>query len=189
MVQETSYPLYQPSKLDDQQILQGAYDEETQRLRTESIATINNVSIDVDLDPSEDGVYIADKDTGNKLVVNPDGSINVVTGAATRQLASIYNEVTSVVAGVTTVLNQIIVSQNVLLQKIEFSGTNIAEYELVIDGNTEDKKRTYFGSSLNGNFDFNQGLSILNGQNVTIYVVHNRPDVGNFNCRMQFLED
>ena len=189
MADETSYPLYQPTKLDERQIFQGAYDEATQRLRTESIATINNVSIDVDLDPSEDGVYVADKNTGNKLKVNADGSINVVTGAATKALASIYNEVIGIVTGVTTILAEITVNQNVLLQKIEFSGDNIAEYELVIDGNTEDKKRTYFGNSLNGNFDFNQGLSISNGQNIKIYVVHNRPNPGNFNARMQFLED
>lgn len=77
MADQSSYPLYQPSKLDEKQIFQGAYDEETQRLRTDAIATISNVSIEIDLDPSEDGVYIADKDSGNKLSVNADGSIDV----------------------------------------------------------------------------------------------------------------
>lgn len=189
MADETSYPLYPPTKLDERQIFQGAYDEETQRLRTEAIATISNVSIDVDLDPSEDGVYIADKTSGNELLINADGSINVVTGAANRQLASIYDEVTGVVSGITTIINQVTLVENVLLQKIEFSGTNIAEYELVIDGNTEDKKRTYFGSSLNGTFDFNQGLALVIGQVITVQVIHTRPNVGIFNARMQFLED
>lgn len=190
MADELSYPLYQPSKLDEPQILKGAYDEATQRLRVEATASISDVAFNVDLDPDEDGVYIGDRDSGNELKVNADGSINVVTGsAAGKQLASIYNEVTGVVAGITTILQQLTMNEDALLQKIEFSGTNIAEFELVIDGNTQDKKRTYFGSSLNGTFDFNQGLSVTTGQIITIYVVHNRPTAGDFNSRCQFLED
>lgn len=186
MADETSYPLYPPTKLDERQIFQGAYDEPTQRLRTDAIAHVSNVSIAVDLDPSEDGVFIADKDTGNKLKINTDGSINVNFNAG--NIASIYAEVTGIATGVTTIISQVTVTQAALLQKIVFSGTNIAEYELVIDGNTEDKQRTYFGNSLNGKFDFDGGLNLIIGQVVTVYVVHNRPDVGDFNSRMQFLE-
>lgn len=189
MSDEVSYPLYKPSMLDEPQILRGAYDEETQRLRVDSNISIADLTIDVDLDPDEDGVYIGDRDTGIPLKVNANGSINVVTGTVNRQLASVYNEVTGIVAGITTIIGQIVLSENALLQKIDFSGSNIAEFELVIDGNTEDKKRTYFGSSLNGTFDFNQGLALTSGQTVTVYVVHNRPSVGDFNSRMQFLED
>lgn len=183
-----SYPLYPPSELDQTQIFQGAYDEQEQRLRTSAIAQISNVSIDVDLDPSEDGVFIADKDSGDLLKVNADGSINVNT-APPRPMATVYNEIVGISAGVSTIVSQVTLTQDVLLQKIDFSGTNIAEYQLVIDGTTEDKKRTYFGNSLNDTFDFDQGLSLLNGQVVTVYVIHNRPTVGDFNTRMQFLED
>lgn len=66
-----------PSLLDLQQILQRVYDEAEGRLRTNAVATISNVSIAVDLNPSDDGVFIADKDTGYKLKVNSNGSINV----------------------------------------------------------------------------------------------------------------
>lgn len=186
MSDELGYPLYPPSKLDQPQIIQGAYDEATQRLRVAATAVISDASFNVDMDPSEDGVYIADKDSGNKLKVNSDGSINVNFAAG--NIASIYAEVTGIVAGVTTIISQVTVTQAAYLQKIEFSGTNIAEFELVIDGNTEDKQRTYFGASLNGKFDFNAGLSLGVGQIVTVYVVHNRPSVGDFNCRAQFLE-
>lgn len=65
------------SKLDERQIFQSVFDEENRRLRTDATATISNVSIAVDLDPNEDGVYIADKDTGDNLAINPDGSINI----------------------------------------------------------------------------------------------------------------
>lgn len=72
-------PLKPVSQLDANQVLTHAFDEATQRLRTDSEATIVNADIDVALDASEDGVHIADKDTGSDLVVNPDGSINVDT--------------------------------------------------------------------------------------------------------------
>lgn len=66
-----------PSELDLRQILQGVYDEANGRLRTSAEATIVNADIDISLDPTEDGVYIADNTSGNKLKVEADGSINV----------------------------------------------------------------------------------------------------------------
>lgn len=184
---EGSYPLYPPSKLDENQIIQGAYNESTQRIRVESAASIGDVSLTVDLDAEEDGVHVADKTSGNPLKVNSNGSINVEF--STSPIKSNYNEVTNVAAGVTQAIVNKLLNRNIKLQKIEFSGTNIAEYELVIDGNTEDKKRTYFGTSLNGKFDFNGGLNLTTGQSIQVYVVHNRPSVGNFNSRIQFVEE
>jgi hypothetical protein len=69
-------PLYNASKLDAGQVLQHSFDEATQRIRVDSEATIVNATIDVSLDPLDDGVYLGDQD-GNLLVINPDGSINV----------------------------------------------------------------------------------------------------------------
>jgi hypothetical protein len=66
-----------PSLLDLQQILQRVFDEAAGKLRTSATASIGDITVSVDLSPTDDGVYIADKDTGNKLVVNGDGSINV----------------------------------------------------------------------------------------------------------------
>lgn len=177
-----------PSRLDANQVLQGSYDEATGRLRTDSLATVVNADIDVSLDATEDNVAIADPD-GDFLAVNADGSINVVlssTGGAV--LKNYYTEITGIVSGITTLVASYTANTGDLLQKIEFSGTNIAEYELIVNGITQDKKRTYFGNSLNGIFDFNNGLSIPTGQTVEIYVVHNRPDVGDFNARIQILE-
>ena len=80
MSDELGYPLYQPTKLDEAQILKGVYDEATQRLRVEATASISDIAFNVDLDADEDGVHIADRDSGNALKVNSDGSINVVSG-------------------------------------------------------------------------------------------------------------
>jgi len=45
----------------------------------------------VDLDPTEDGVFVADKDTGNKLKIEADGSLNVNAGASKTPLIQTFN--------------------------------------------------------------------------------------------------
>lgn len=177
------------TRLDFPQVIKRVYDEDTESLRTNVQAVISDVTINVDTDASEDSIAVGDPDNGNTLKVNADGSINVITGSveSTRIVSSNYNEITGVATGVTSMLCSYIASANDFLQKIEFSGTNIAEFELVINGITQDKKRTYFGSALNGNFDFNNGINLPAGQSVIIYVVHNRPTVGDFNARIQVI--
>lgn len=69
-----------PTNLDFPQVLRGAYDETTGRLRVDSNATVVNADIDVSLDATEDNVAIRDG-AGHELNVNPDGSINVVSTA------------------------------------------------------------------------------------------------------------
>lgn len=176
-----------PSRLDANQVLQGSFDEATGRLRTDSTATIVNADIDVALDSTEDSVAIANS-AGDFLAINADGSINVVVSGTAKELISLYLEVTGIVSGITTLVASYTAIANTYLQKVEFSGTNIAEYELVIDGVTQDKKRTYFGNSLNGNFDFGQGLEVPSGDIIGVYVVHTRPDAGDFNARIQILQ-
>lgn len=182
-------PLYPASKLDGNQVLQHAFNDQTQRLRTDAEATIVNADVDVSLVSTEDSVAIGDQD-GNLLNINPDGSINVIvnTAGTGRSLASKYTEVTGIANGVTTLIGTFTATTNSFLQKIDFSGENIGEYELVIGGITQDKKRTYFSGGLNGCFDFNDGLSLLPGQVVQVYVVHYQPDVGDFNSRIQTLQ-
>lgn len=151
-----------------------------------SINAIVTGNLDIEISAA-DGDNIAISDGTDFLAINPDGSINVVVGGSAGTLNTSYTEVTGVVSGITTLIGTHTAVANTLLQKIEFSGTNIAEYELVINGNTQDKKRTYFGNSLNSKFDFNNGLIIPTGQVIQVYVVHDRPEIGDFNARIQTL--
>jgi hypothetical protein len=136
--------------------------------------------------PSLDSISIVDS-SGNELDINPNGSINVVINESGKVLISEYSEVLGVVSGISVLIGSYTPSADVLLQKVEFSGTNISEYEIRVDGITIDKKRTYFGSSLNGVFDFNCGLEVLSGKLIEIYTTHNRPSLGDFNSRIQIL--
>jgi hypothetical protein len=66
-----------PSSLDQQQIIQQAYDESLQRLRVDAevTATIGEVTMDA----ATSSVSIGDGTTGNIMKVNADGSIDVNT--------------------------------------------------------------------------------------------------------------
>jgi len=69
-------PIYPPSNLDGNQILQHAYIDDTQRIRVDIGANITlDGAVEVALSAPDDNVAISDGT--NTLVINPDGSINV----------------------------------------------------------------------------------------------------------------
>jgi hypothetical protein len=151
-----------PSKLDQRQILQAVLDEEQGRLRVDAVASISNVSIAVDLDPTNDGVYVADKDTGNKLVINADGSINAnIVSGTSGTFKNVFNEQLAVASGavVSLVTYTVPVGKTAILERAWVSGENIAKYEIYINAIKNDSGRTYFGSQLNVGFDYTSSNS------------------------------
>lgn len=105
-----------------------------------------------------------------------------------------YNEVLSVVSGITTTIVTYTVpalKQNVL-ERVSVSGENIALYTVLINGSTIDVQRTYFGGALNTQFEFmstaNLGTILNAGDIVSVTVLHNRPSSANFEGRIQMTE-
>lgn len=150
-----------------------------------------NANVEVD---AADGDNVAISDGTNTLHVNPDGSINVnITTSNPGEVKSFYNEITSVATAVlSTILTYIApIGKSSFLQGIEVSGTNIAEYQVLINASMLDKKRTYFGGDLDTNFLFahtGTGLPLTVADTITVKVIHNRPTVGDFNARLQVIE-
>lgn len=131
-------------------------------------------------------------DGTDELEINPDGSINVVVQTSSGgTVVSPYNEVNSVPNGSNTTIISFTASVSSLLNKIDYSGDNVAKYTVELNGTVIDKQRTYFGSALNGTFDFSngsRGLELEPGDLVTLKVIHARPSAGDFNGRMQVVE-
>ncbi len=157
------------------QAIKESYDPALNRLRVDALVT--------------DGV--------DALLINNDGSINVnvVSGSVdASDYRSYFNEVTSVATGTPTTIQTYTVplGKDAFLQKISFSGTNIATYEVFINAVIQDKKRTYFGNSLDDIFGFansaTDGYPLETGDVVLVRVTHNRPNVGDFSCRIQVVE-
>lgn len=183
------------SRLDERQIMQSVFDEENRRLRTDAVATISNVSIAVDMDPSEDGVYIADKDSGNKLKVNADGSINVIASSGLNgETKNIFNEIAAIASGSETqiVAYTVPVLKTAILERIFVSGENIAKYQIYVNAIKIDVARTYFGASLTVNLEYistnSTGYMLDALDVVTVTVLHSRPSVSDFEGRIQIVE-
>lgn len=134
-------------------------------------------------------------DGTDELEVNSDGSINVnVLGSgASDNVISTFNEISSVASGALTdiVTYTAPLGVSCYLSKIDYSGENIAKYVVAVNGTPVDQQRTYFGSSVNGTFNFangSRGLKLDSGDVVTLKVIHSRPFVGDFNGRIQTVE-
>ena len=162
-----------------------SHDPSTESLRTSTVVTFPGGDVDVEISAS-DGDNIAISDGTNTLIVNPDGSINVKFQEPS--VINEFNEINSVSSGVTTSILSYTALDDGKLKQISVSGSNIAMYEILVDSNLVDKCYTYFGGSLNYIFDFKDGYDITSGQNILVRVTHNRPFVGDFNARLQYVE-
>lgn len=117
-------------------------------------------------------------------------ALGPVETAAAANLKSQYDEVTNVVAGVTTTVLTHTFSPtiNTSIKSVSVSGDNVATYELFIDSVLIEKQRTYFGGSLNAMLDFYQGQSVGLGSVLEIKAHHQRPMVGSFNATLKYTE-
>lgn len=134
--------------------------------------------------------------SNNELIVNPDGSINVIVESApstTSTVINTYNELVAVAAGATVqiVSYTVPVGMQAVFQRASFSGENIAKYDLIINGITQDTARTMFGGDLTGEFNFetgnDNGLVVAAGNIIKVQVYNNRPTIANFEARIQVL--
>lgn len=109
--------------------------------------------------PDPDSVQIGDGI--RTLIFNPDGSLNArITQSGTdTEVKSVWDEVNSVPASSPTNIVQYIAPalRKTFLQRVEASGENIATYEVLINGVTQARHRTYFGGDLSVGIDYGGG--------------------------------
>lgn len=162
---------------------------------TVNIADIRITACDDDPKPGDKHSSVRVSNCENDLEINPDGSINVKVESSSESIENIYNEISLIASGSTTT----IVSYTVLagfttfLQKADVSGSNIAQYDLLVNGVRVDRKRTWFnGGGLNVTFAFSDdpvgGLQLNVGDVVTVTVYNFRPFLGDFNARIQVVK-
>jgi len=112
----------------------------------------------------------------------------------TREIKNIYNESPAVIAGADQLLCTYTVPVGKLgaLQRVTFAGENVAKYTLKIAGTESEKYYTYFSGPLGGEFNFTAPDGYPNflaaGTVIQLRVTHSRPDVADFNGRLQILE-
>jgi hypothetical protein len=123
-------------------------------------------------------------DGTDTLNINPDGSIDVNISNSTADGLNInYNEISSIASGLeTTLITLTIPVGGRRIQKIDFSGNNIALYRVKVDGNIIATRRTWWGN-FNESVSFERflnGLKLIASQVLTVTVVHDRPNLGSF---------
>lgn len=112
--------------------------------------------------------------------------------AASESVVSVYGQSLAVPANTpTTVLSYTVPSGFVAhLERVECSGSNIGTYELIKNGVTLGKRRTWFNGPMSECFEFlsqANGLALAAGDVITLTIVHARPYVGDFEARLQTL--
>ena len=101
------------------------------------------------------------KNTSNETVVRiGSGGVPLgVTFTTNGTVTNTYSEINIAAANIATVVTYTVpAGKELLVDLVEFSGTNIANYEVQVSGVAIAKKRTWFGGDLSGQFLFNKLL-------------------------------
>lgn len=108
----------------------------------------------------------------------------------TQNVVIAYNGVTSVASSsLTPVLTYTVPPAMMFyIGRVEFSGTDIAQFRILINGIVMGIKRTYFGGELNGTFEFSlptgMGVTMVAGDVLVLDVEHQRPMLGDFDATL-----
>lgn len=141
-------------------------------------------------------VTITDDD-GDEMEVNPDGSINVniVTAQTNNVVKNTYGSASAVPSGIATTIVQYMVPlilTSAILQRISVSGENVGRFQVFINGTLIDTRRTYYGANFSEYFEFavntTDGYTLAPGDIVAVKILHNKPQVGDFEGRIQVFE-
>ena len=130
--------------------------------------------------------------TGASLTT--DGSSAPITIEPNGPVRTIYNTALSVATGTTVDLltYTVPIGKTAYLLLTDVSGTNIATYDIFLNGIQIARKRTYFGGPISEVFLFGETLAsavpIAASTQVKVRVNNYRPTVADFEARLQLIE-
>lgn len=196
-----------PSLLDQTQIIQRVFDGASDRLRVDAAVSLDVGTLDVAINATDDSIRIYDSNAaaitlGQKtkaqsipVVFPSDQTISTTIPANSTFGVLESGTVDTAFAEAFTVGNSILTTvtsysavQPTRLKMVEVSGTNIATYTVNVNGTPIHKKRTFFGN-LDNNFQFSKGFAVDSGDVITIKVLHNQSDPGDFSAFILVLKD
>lgn len=116
-------------------------------------------------------------------------------GSSIGEVKSFFGQAPAVASGAETLITSYTVppAKSAYLIKAQFSGTNIATYNLYINSTLEAVYRTYFSGALGYEIVFAsvsvEGILLSAGDIVELKLIHGRPTNGDFDGRIQILEN
>jgi hypothetical protein len=155
---------------------------------------LSHLDNDPDVGDVHDSVRVGDGE--DQLQIFPDGSIgvNILESDSNKRALNIYGEVTNVVAGVETTICTFTAGpgKKYRLQRAQFTGENIALYNVYINNVAIATSRTHHGSGLSDSIEFIggsvEGIEVLTDDVVELRTTHIRPSTANFEGRLQIYE-
>lgn len=167
-----------------------------------NIETLNaNLAVQLthkDNDPKPGDVHDSVRlgDGTNEAAVNPDGSLNVVVVSASQisqPTKSVFNQVTIVPAGseIVVVSYTVPLAKKASIDQITGSGDNIGKFNVYLNGDLMDVRRTYWAGGFNVRFDFRSqgdGVILQAGDVLELKAIHTSDDLGDFDGRIQVVE-
>lgn len=159
---------------------------------------IENADLKVDINHTVDSLGHFDSvrigDGTDLLAINPDGSINVVIAdAMDEDPISAYGESPATPTGTPAAVVTYVVPADKIafLYRVEASGENVARYQVTVNDTVIATRRTHHGSGLTTDFNFDspnkRTLILQPGDIIKLVALHNRPESGDFEARVELL--
>lgn len=104
----------------------------------------------------------------------------------------VYGTAAAVAAGVeTTILSYVVPAGIYHIIRAEFGGQNIGTFKQYWNATEKDQYITYWGAGMNGSWNYSiadyGGVAVAPGTVITIKILHNRPQVGDFYAKLVLL--
>jgi hypothetical protein len=122
------------------------------------------------------------------------GSGSYPTLSTDEIVKNIYNSASAVPSmSLTPIVTYLVpAGKKFFLGFIQCSGENTARYQVQLDTDVIDVKRTYWGGGMNVEFEFtddvHKGLEVASGVTISVKVYHDRPYTGNFDAKILGVE-
>ena len=129
---------------------------------------------------------------GNEIGTPADPIFVEFPENADRTPVEAYDEVLAVASGISTTIVTYTVpaTKEVVLERVEASGENIAAYTVEVNSVVVAMQRSFYGD-LNAKFEFlskaSLGKVLVAGDIVEVKVLHNRPSLADFESRIQMV--
>lgn len=185
-------------KYDFPQVLRSVFEVEDNCLRVKTINSSGGGGgqLEVLITHTEDSIRLGD---GTNYITSTNVSgkngldVNLInTSLSTDEAGTIVNnyaEVTNIASGVLTTLTTYTASANTRLKSASASCDNKAIFTVLIDGVVQSKKRTYYASNFNAEFNFEKGIELTAGQVVTVKAIHSSSSLGDFNSNIVIVQE
>jgi hypothetical protein len=120
-----------------------------------------------------------------KTVVRNDASDPIPVTFDVGDPFNLYGSISSLAKSTeTNIINYTVpVGKTLFLNGVNCSGENIAVYRVVIDGQEQEKSRSWW-SNFNVDMSFNR-FEVAAGESVQVKVIHESNEVGDFNAKIQ----